>query len=216
VTVETVVVLGRVGLTRDILTHLFATAGYDILDLAALERDPDRTVIVILVDPNPEDWASLPEDARAVAIVSDARRAEVVIDVVLRGADAVLDANDDFPSIFAAVEALLNDEAVLRPAQAKLVLGRLRELSRESVSPLRLTTREMQILDSIERGEVVKQTARSLGIAEKTVQNLQSRLFRKLRARNRAQAVSRAHELGILGRLTAVRDAGRGDEDRAS
>jgi hypothetical protein len=44
----------------------------------------------------------------------------------------------------------------------------------------------------------VKQTARALGISAKTVENLQSRLFRKLDVRNRAQAVSRAHALGML------------------
>ena len=43
-----------------------------------------------------------------------------------------------------------------------------------------------------------EQTARQLAISEKTVQNIQSRLFRKLGARNRAQAVARAHELGLL------------------
>ena len=44
----------------------------------------------------------------------------------------------------------------------------------------------------------MKQTARDLGIAPKTVENLQGRLFRKLGARNRAQAVARAHALGLL------------------
>ena len=31
-----------------------------------------------------------------------------------------------------------------------------------------------------------------------TVENLQGRLFRKVKARNRAQAVARAHALGLL------------------
>jgi DNA-binding CsgD family transcriptional regulator len=44
----------------------------------------------------------------------------------------------------------------------------------------------------------VKQTARTLGIAMKTVENLQSRMFRKLGARNRAHAVTIAHRLGLL------------------
>jgi DNA-binding CsgD family transcriptional regulator len=61
-----------------------------------------------------------------------------------------------------------------------------------------LTPREVDILESIERGESVKQTARSLGIAIKTVENLQSRLFRKLGARNRAQAIAKAHDLNLL------------------
>jgi two-component system nitrate/nitrite response regulator NarL len=69
---------------------------------------------------------------------------------------------------------------------------------RESGPMDALTRRELDILLSIDRGETVKQTARSLGISAKTVENLQSRLFRKLSVRNRAQAVSRAHALGLL------------------
>ena len=44
----------------------------------------------------------------------------------------------------------------------------------------------------------MKQTARSLGIAIKTVENLRGRLFRKLGVRNRAQAIVRAHDLRLL------------------
>ena len=36
-------------------------------------------------------------------------------------------------------------------------------------------------------------------LAPKTVENLQGRLFRKLEARNRAHAVARAFELGLIG-----------------
>ncbi|MFI5896142.1 LuxR family transcriptional regulator [Actinoplanes sp. NPDC051513] len=61
-----------------------------------------------------------------------------------------------------------------------------------------LTVREADILRSIARGDTVRQTARSLGIAEKTVENTQARLFRKLGARNRAGALATAHALGLL------------------
>ncbi|WP_433383725.1 response regulator transcription factor [Actinoplanes sp. CA-142083] len=65
-----------------------------------------------------------------------------------------------------------------------------------------LTVREADILCSIARGDTVRQTARSLGIAEKTVENTQARLFRKLNARNRAGALANAHALGLLELLT--------------
>ncbi|MCU7730766.1 LuxR family transcriptional regulator [Actinoplanes sp. KI2] len=65
-----------------------------------------------------------------------------------------------------------------------------------------LTVREADILCSIARGDTVRQTARSLGIAEKTVENTQARLFRKLNARNRAGALASAHALGLLELLT--------------
>lgn len=61
-----------------------------------------------------------------------------------------------------------------------------------------LTRREREILDSIARGDSVRQTAQSLGIAIKTVQCEQRQLFTKLRARNRPDALTRALRLGLL------------------
>jgi DNA-binding CsgD family transcriptional regulator len=61
-----------------------------------------------------------------------------------------------------------------------------------------LSTREHQILEAIDRGRSIKQTALALGVSPKTVENLQGRLFGKLGARNRAQAVYQAHRLGLL------------------
>ena len=72
------------------------------------------------------------------------------------------------------------------------------QVSGEPRSTLSLTPREREILASIDRGDSVRQTARSLGIAVKTVENLQGRLFRKLGVRNRAQAVAAAHNRGLL------------------
>jgi DNA-binding NarL/FixJ family response regulator len=61
-----------------------------------------------------------------------------------------------------------------------------------------LTRRERDILDSIARGESVRQTAQALGIAVKTVQSEQRQLFSKLGARNRPQALTNARGLGLV------------------
>nr|MDT0656492.1 LuxR family transcriptional regulator [Micromonospora sp. DSM 115978] len=61
-----------------------------------------------------------------------------------------------------------------------------------------LTSRETDILRSIAMGHTVRQTARLLDIAEKTVENTQARLFLKLGARNRAGAIAAAHRIGLL------------------
>ena len=63
---------------------------------------------------------------------------------------------------------------------------------------VKLTPRAVQILRSIEAGELMKQTARNLGISPRTVENTQRVLFRKLGVRNRAQAIARAYALSIL------------------
>lgn len=61
-----------------------------------------------------------------------------------------------------------------------------------------LTAREWDILRSIADGHTVRQTARALGIATKTVENTQARLFRKLGVHNRVGALGTAHALGLL------------------
>jgi two-component system nitrate/nitrite response regulator NarL len=65
---------------------------------------------------------------------------------------------------------------------------------------LELTARECDIMHSNAEGHTVRQTARTLGIAAKTVENTQARLFRKLGARNRAAALTTAHAIGLLER----------------
>jgi two-component system nitrate/nitrite response regulator NarL len=61
-----------------------------------------------------------------------------------------------------------------------------------------LTARESDILRSLAKGHSIRQTARALGIAPKTVENVQTRLFRKLGVRNRSGALAVADAFGLL------------------
>lgn len=56
-----------------------------------------------------------------------------------------------------------------------------------------LTTREREILGHIADGHTTRQTARALGIAAKTVENTQARLYRKLRTHNRVETLTVAY-----------------------
>jgi DNA-binding NarL/FixJ family response regulator len=120
----------------------------------------------------------------------------VVIDAVLAGADAVLHWGSHPAAVMAVLSEVSQGGSVLVPNQIRAVASVARAAaSRPNVV---LSRREAQILASIARGQAVKQTARDLGISPKTVENLQGRLFRKLGVRNRAQAVTRAHGMGLL------------------
>jgi DNA-binding CsgD family transcriptional regulator len=76
-----------------------------------------------------------------------------------------------------------------------------------------LTARESDIAASLAQGHSIRQTARALGISPKTAENTQTRLFRKLGVRNRAEALgalearSAARHLGRLARLRSARVA---------
>jgi DNA-binding NarL/FixJ family response regulator len=117
---------------------------------------------------------------------------------ILRGADAVVHTDASPLELAQSVAAVRRGETLLDPRAARRLAGAARTGQATAAAELHLTPREAGILASVERGESVKQTARSLGIAGKTVENLQSRMFRKLGARNRAHAVTIAHRLGLL------------------
>jgi LuxR family maltose regulon positive regulatory protein len=61
-----------------------------------------------------------------------------------------------------------------------------------------LTERERSIVESIAKGRSNKEIARELGVAPETVKTHLKRIFQKLSAESRAQAVVRAQSLGML------------------
>lgn len=105
--------------------------------------------------------------------------------------------------LYAKLDVSCQSQAVLRAIALGVFDGPgVADPPGDAPSPIRLTGREEQVLQSIARGHTIRQTARALGIAAKTVENTQARLFRKLGARNRAEALTVAYRLGRLpGRL---------------
>ena len=67
-----------------------------------------------------------------------------------------------------------------------------------SVEAVGLTPRELQILELIASGLSNKEIAGTIFVSENTVKTHSRRLFEKLKARRRTQAVQTGKELGIL------------------
>ncbi len=67
----------------------------------------------------------------------------------------------------------------------------------EQPAPL-LTEREREVLDLIAAGSTNREIAERLYLSPHTVKEHTSTLYRKLRARNRAEAVQRAQRIGLL------------------
>jgi two-component system response regulator DesR len=68
----------------------------------------------------------------------------------------------------------------------------------EQPAPL-LTEREREVLDLIAGGSTNREIAERLFLSPHTVKEHTSALYRKLQARNRADAVQRAQRIGLLG-----------------
>jgi len=163
-------------------------------------------VVLALIDPSPDAWPDARPSARGqmpmVLITSAPLSRCAVLDALDRGVSAVVDADRVPPEgLIASLTLAANGHVVLAVAQAHAVVGVAEALRGEAFRTLPdLTARESDILRSIACGRTVRQTARVLGIAEKTVENVQTRLFRKLGARNRTAALSVADALGLLER----------------
>jgi DNA-binding NarL/FixJ family response regulator len=158
-------------------------------------------LITVLIDPTEHDWPA-PDSRRSQQTVIVTSREPKRSDVTkaLSGGISTVPASrvDDLlaPAIRAAAQGyvLVNStyvRALLGPSHAGSNGGWQRW-------ELALTPREREILTSIGRGHATKQTARLLGISIRTVENLQSNLFRKLRVHSRAAALVAAHDLGLL------------------
>jgi DNA-binding NarL/FixJ family response regulator len=68
----------------------------------------------------------------------------------------------------------------------------------EQPQPL-LSEREREVLDLIAAGSTNREIAEQLYLSPHTIKEHTSALYRKLRARNRAEAVQRAQRIGLLG-----------------
>lgn len=194
----TPVVLGQPGPLLERLAGMLCDPG-----AIALRGPPGSGRVAVLVDPAPEDWRAVARlDARVVLVLSGELEETAVVRAFLHGADAVVPASRALQELIPVVELVGSGCTLIHPAHLRALMDLARvQLAGEERSAPSLTPREHEILASIDRGDSVKQTARSLGIAVKTVENRQGRLFRKLGVRNRAQAMAAAHTRGLLSAL---------------
>ncbi|GAA4974632.1 hypothetical protein GCM10023334_100550 [Nonomuraea thailandensis] len=210
---ELVVLHARCPIAGEVVTRAMIGAGRALAAVRGpLPYDEEMAggrLTAVLVDPVEADWA-LPGrlGARAIAVPSAPPGPCVVTDAVARGAHAVLWLGD-VPGHLCAVLDLVAREYLVVGA------GMVRRLG---PAP-RLTEREAEVLASIARGDSIKQTARLLGIAGKTVESTRARLFVKLGARNRSEALTIAHRVGLLppgppGGRPRRRITGLGSPDR--
>jgi DNA-binding NarL/FixJ family response regulator len=194
--------LGPAGTVRDLVCAVLALQGLAVQLVegdAAVAAAVDPGAVLVLVSPGVEEWDIACRAARPAVLVSEAHLdADERLEAILRGADAVVHTDASPTELAEAVIAVRRGETLLDPRVARHLAATARTGQAIAAARMYLTPREVSILASVERGESVKQTARSLGIAVKTVENLQSRMFRKLGARNRAHAVTIAHRVGLL------------------
>lgn len=195
-----VAVHGGSALLHQAVSHVLADGGFRIA------RDGDEVRVRVLLEPTPAHWHAFEDGVEPLVVLLPGEPDGLALaDAVCRGAHAVLCTTTDAARLVDAVARVADGDAALTRAQTSVLVQSLRHYQRSLATPqVSLTPRERQILEAVDRGLSVKQTARLLSISPRTVENTQRVLFRKLAVRNRAQAVAKALALGLLGPESGV------------
>jgi two-component system, NarL family, nitrate/nitrite response regulator NarL len=172
-------------------------------------------IVAVLVDPVPQDWDMVAElGIPGILVHSKPLDPPELAEALACGASSLVSADrieDHFLSVLRMVGQgyLVVDSMPMRPLIGA-VRARWDERAPGRLELPELTARESDILRSLSRGHSIRQTARVLGIAPKTVENVQTRLFRKLGVRNRSGALAVADAFGLLPGATPPAGAPKG------
>jgi DNA-binding NarL/FixJ family response regulator len=98
--------------------------------------------------------------------------------------------------------ALLAASRSENPVPRRMIPGVLRRVAESTPlsesTKIALTSREMQILRGVAKGQTTKRLSQELGLAAPSIETHLRNIFRKLNANNRGEAVSTALKLGLI------------------
>jgi two-component system response regulator DesR len=163
-----------------------ARSGHRALDLARRYR-PHVALVELFVDG--QSGVEICERLRAAVSVTRV--------LLISGRDTIAPsaAREAGASGFASKDWRAND---ITAAVRMVGLGQTAFRAQERPTAVALSRRERQVLELIAAGSTNAQIAGALCLSTDTIKEHASRLYRKLRARNRTDAVQRALRLGLL------------------
>jgi DNA-binding NarL/FixJ family response regulator len=129
----------------------------------------------------------------AVLVLTTYDTDEAIVRAVEAGAAGYMLKDSPTEDLIDAVRRAAAGETVLAPPITKRLVDRTHK-----VSPDTLTSREIDVLRQVANGNTNAEIAERLGISEATVKTHLIHIYGKLAVSDRAAAVSRAYERGIL------------------
>jgi DNA-binding NarL/FixJ family response regulator len=120
-----------------------------------------------------------------------------VLAVLQAGANGYVLKSADAEDIIRAVRSVHAGKSAVDPEIARKVLRSMSSAS-AAVQPERLTEREREVLVQVAKGQTNKAIGSALHISPRTVQGHLAKIFDKLEAESRTEAVMRAVSLGWL------------------
>jgi DNA-binding NarL/FixJ family response regulator len=161
----------------------------DALELARqIRHSAPRAAIIMLTAFEDEEQLFQSMKLGAAAYLLKGISADALVDAVRRVSKGVY---------------IINDNVLSRPTVASRVLRSFREMTAEEPPEVQqvftpLSTREIEILDYIARGNSNKEIAKSLKISDQTVKNHITSILKKLSVNDRTAAVVHALKKGWI------------------
>ncbi len=123
-----------------------------------------------------------------------------VIEAIEAGARGYLLNDDDAPAVGEALEQLLAGGSPISPPIARHLIARFQARSGPVEENVRLSERELEVLELAARGYTYHETASLLGVSLNTVSSYTRRVYGKLAVNSRSEAVFEAQRLGLMRR----------------
>ncbi len=125
-----------------------------------------------------------------------------LIDAIHAGADGYLLKNTEPEDLRKAILRVAEGQGALSPEVTAPVLRALARYNYEAPVPL-ISDRELEVLESMVDGLTTQQMAKRLFISENTIKTHVRHIFEKLDVSNRAEAVGKAMQMGLVKRKEA-------------
>ncbi|GAB4345450.1 MAG: response regulator transcription factor [Desulfobulbaceae bacterium] len=138
--------------------------------------------------------SDLPETEIMVHTVFDAR--ETVFDAIKAGATGYILKGASPRELIESIENLARGGAPMSPKIARAVIGEFQDA--DPADQYLLTPREKEILLELEKGLTYKELAAKLHISHHTIHTHIKKIYEKLHAKSRRDALTRARKKGII------------------
>ena len=134
-------------------------------------------------------------DTRVILITIDESRG-AISEAIHAGVSGYLLKDSSPDALVDAARNAVEGNAVIAPHLTKQFIEEVQRADSETTTPL--SKREREILQKVADGATTRQVASDLGISPHTVKTHLERIFEKLGAKDRAQAVAIAIRMGIV------------------
>lgn len=196
---------GLVGLLEEIPGFsVVGQAGDGQQALPVIEQQRPDVVLLDLNMPNMDGIATLRElkDRRIparVLMLTISQDDNDLLDAIRAGADGYLLKSTEPDDLRRAILRVAEGQGALSPEVTGPVLRALSRYSVDAPAAL-LSERELEVLDCMIDGQTTQQMAARLFISENTVKTHVRHIFEKLEVSNRAEAVGKAMQMGLIKR----------------